>query len=296
MLAVAFSVLAAPELDVMGDMRALAETSSGSGSGSGMDPPPAPAPVDNPCFAAATTTACKLFSDISAAEAHRQCYTIKNTKSTGAALALMKTLTAGDVVLAADAAGVLSLDRVVVNQHKANVQASALIELHHSAGVLALTPDHVLLVEGVFAPARDAKPGSSLTLADGKAAVVERVAATHGDVINPVTAGGTIVADGVVAAAHPEWSFPLMKAFPLFFAASGAFPETTQAYYEAMLEPLIDTMGAQLQPVALGATSLVAPAIAADVAAVLGLAIFAGATPALAAMLVAATLLRKRKA
>ena len=53
-----------------------ADPGSGSGSGSGDDPVPA---GDNPCFAAETTMACKLTGDVSAAEAHRQCYTIHNT-------------------------------------------------------------------------------------------------------------------------------------------------------------------------------------------------------------------------
>merc|ERR1719253_334881 len=136
-----------------------ADPGSGSGSGSGSGDAPVVPAGDNPCFAAETTMACKLTGDVSAAEAHRQCYTIHNTKEKGAALALMKTLTAGDVVLAADAAGTLSLERVIVNQHKANTVASALLEVHHSAGVLSLTPDHVLLVDGAFVPARNAKLG-----------------------------------------------------------------------------------------------------------------------------------------
>jgi len=252
-----------------------------------------PAAGDAPCFAADTTTACKLLGDVSAAEAHRQCYT--SSEGADAELILMKTLVAGDVVLAADAAGALSLERVVINQHKANARASALLELYHSAGILALTPDHVLLVDGAFAPARDAKPGSSLTLADGKETVVERVAAAHGGIINPITTSGTIVAGGVVAATHPEWSAAFMMAgknpFPLLFAASGAFPETTQAYYEAVLEPLFDAMGGQVKPALLGA-----PAVAADAAAALGLALFAGAAPAAVVALAVATLLRSRKA
>lgn len=268
---------------------------SGSGSGSGMDPV-VPA-GDNPCFAAETTMACKLTGDVSAAEAHRQCYTIHNTKEKGAALALMKTLTAGDVVLAADAAGTLSLERVIVNQHKANTVASALLEVHHSAGVLSLTPDHVLLVDGAFVPARNAKPGSALTLANGEAATVERVTTARGDIINPLTTSGTIVAGGVVASSHPEWTFAWAgKAqFPLFYGLAAAFPATTQAYYDAVLEPLFDSSGAHLRSTALGASALVVPLGVADAAAALGLGLFAGATP-VALLVLGAAALRSRKA
>ena len=227
----------------------------------------------------------------------RQCY--DEAEGADAELVLMKTLAAGDVVLAADAAGALSFERVVVNQHKANPLASALLEVHHSAGVLSLTPDHVLLVDGAFAPARDAKPGSALALADGTAAVVERVATAHGAVVNPVTASGTIVADGVVAATHPEWSAGFMLAsgvpLPLFYAAAAAFPATTQAYYDAVLEPLLDALGAHVKPAALGASALVAPFVAADAAAALGLVAFAGAAP-VALLALGAAALRSRKA
>jgi len=251
-----------------------------------------------PCFAAETTTACKIVGDVAPAEARRQCY--DETKGTDAELVLMKNLAAGDVVLAADAAGALSLERVVVNQHKANPLASALLEVHHSAGVLSLTPDHVLVVDGAFVPARDAKPGSALTLADGSKAAVERVAAAHGAVVNPVTSSGTIVADGVVAATHPEWSAGFMMAsettpLPLFYAAAAAFPATTQAYYDAVLEPLLDALGAHVKPAALGASALVAPFVAADAAAALGLVAFAGAAP-VALLALGAAALRSRKA
>jgi len=253
--------------------------------------------TSEPCFAAETTTACKLAGDVTAAEARRQCY--DDTKGADAELVLMKDLAAGDVVLATDASGALSLERVIVNQHKANPLASALLELHHSAGVLALTPDHVLLVNGAFGPARDATPGSTLKLADGTKVVVARVTKAHGTVINPLTTSGTIVAGGVVASSHPEWTFAWAgKApFPLFYGLAAAFPTTSQAYYDAVLEPLFDALGANLRPMALGASALVAPLALADAAAALGLGLFAGAAPAaLATLALGVVTLRARKA
>ena len=83
--------------------------------------------------------------------------------------------------------------------------------------------------------------------------------------------------------------------FPLFYAAAAALPATTQAYYDAVLEPLFDALGAHIKPAALGASALVAPFVAADAAAALGLAAFAGAAP-VALLVLGAAALRSRKA
>ena len=220
---------------------------------------PNAAAADSPCFAAATTTACKiLLLAATAEEAYSQCYQ-DTLLSDSASLVPMAALSAGDTVLAADAEGTLSLERIVVNQHKGNTRASSFIELHHSAGILTLTLDHVLVIDGSFAPSRDAMPGSTLTLAGGTLASVMHVANTFGTITNPVTASGTILAAGltgepVVAATHPEWSAAFMMSqkapLPLFYALSTTFPATAQAYYEAVLEPLFDVLGHHFQPVA----------------------------------------------
>jgi hypothetical protein len=69
-----------------------------------------------------------------------------------------------------------------------------------------------------------------------------------GRIINPVTARGTIVAADrgapVVASTHPEWAAEFMLAnpapmpYPLFHLASYVLPEKTQAFYDALLDPL----------------------------------------------------------
>jgi len=249
-------------------------------------PPPATPPVinagDPPCFAA-TTTACKiLLRTATVEEAYSQCY--QDAPGDSAALVRMPALSAGDIVLTADTEGTLLFERVVVNQHKGNMRSSQLIELQHSSGVLTLTPDHILIVDGKFAPARDATPGSSLRLAGGNPAIVNRVTNLYGTIINPVTASGTILAAGltgepVVAATHPEWSaaftMETKAPFPLFYTLSAVFPVKTQAYYEAILEPLFDALGQYLQPAALASSALVLPLYTADAAAALGLAVFA---------------------
>ena len=245
---------------------------------------PETATTESPCFAAATTTACKiLLPAATAKEAYSRCYQ-DTLLSDLASLVPMVALSAGDTVLAADAEGTLSLERIVVNQHKGNTRTSSFIELHHSAGILTLTPDHVLVIDGSFAPSRDAMPGSTLTLAGGTLATVKHLANTFGAITNPVTASGTILAAGltgepVVAATHPEWSAAFMMSrqapLPLFYALSATFPATTQAYYEAVLEPLFDALGHHLQPAALTASTLILPLYAADAAAALGFIAFA---------------------
>ena len=62
--------------------------------------------------------------------------------------------------------------------------------------------------------ASEATVGSHLMTADGESAAVTRVVASVAEVINPVTATGTILAsdDGapVLAASHPIWIAPLL--------------------------------------------------------------------------------------
>jgi len=161
----------------------------------------------------------------------------------------MASLSAGDVVLGASAENHgLSLERVVINQHKNSKSINKLILLEHANGSLMLTPDHVLLIDGVFSPAYTAMPGSMLSLAGGSLASVKRVAYSWGTIINPVTASGTILAtahgEPIVALTHPEWSAGFMMKNPgyplLFHIIAYEFPEITQSYYENVLEPLFD--------------------------------------------------------
>ena len=113
-------------------------------------------------------------------------------------------------------------------------------KIEHTGGELELTPDHVLEVDGAFVAARNVVPGSKL---DGAEAL--RVTATAAEIINPLTASGKILTQGgVVASTYPEWIADYMLTSSLvplpFSLANGLsylFPETTQAYYDAMLEP-----------------------------------------------------------
>ena len=59
-------------------------------------------------------------------------------------------MSAGDLVLASPA----SVTRVLLNQHVPSKSTSHFVTLHFGGGKLALTPDHVLAVDGAMAPAR----------------------------------------------------------------------------------------------------------------------------------------------
>jgi len=204
---------------------------------------------DASCFDSATTQSCRQTSGgaLMADEAYSHCFGHVSGE-TKASLTLMTELSAGDIVLTRTMEG-LSLERIVINQHKTGKDFSPMLEIFHARGSLKLTPDHVLLVDGQLTPAHSATPGSFLTLGNGEPTLVTRlVALSRARVINPITTAGTILASAngepVVATTHPEWIAAFMLAhpapmpFPLFHLLAYAFPEKTQAYYDAVIEPL----------------------------------------------------------
>jgi len=195
---------------------------------------------DAPCFGREQTTACRIVdASVSAVAAYSHCFGASPAE--GVERVHMSTLVSGDTVLS----GAASTTRVVVNQHTPQPAVSAhLLTLRHAAGYLALTPDHMVLVDGAFAPARTVTPGSTLS-----GEVVERVSHGFGAVINPITADGKILAAGlagqpVVAATANEWAANALLSpyarFSLAFSLSAAFPQTTQQYYDDYLEPIFN--------------------------------------------------------
>lgn len=209
--------------------------------------------VENPCFDRATAHACRiLVPDATAPAAYEDCF---GAGSGGAAeKVLMAELRSGDRVLSSMA----EIARVIVNQHKEVVLSARMVRISHSGGSLALTPDHVLRVDGVLAAARDVKPGSNL---DG--AKVESATLTTGAIINPVTTSGYILAAGpkgtpVVASSHPEWIAPFMLSATgllvsersLCSSLARLFPESAQAFYDAHLEAFLAGRQASLNTIA----------------------------------------------
>jgi len=206
----------------------------------------------------------------------------------------MAMLKAGDVVM--DGAG--STTRVIVNQHRAVSLKSSLLELEHANGKISLTGDHVLEVDGNFVPARLALPGSKLGASE-----VSRVTTASGEVVNPLTTSGKILTqDGVLATTYPEWVAEYMLSsylVPLPLSLSNLisylFPETTQAYYDALIEPLVTKAHPKHLKTALPAVLYPVAFLLGDVALSAGFAAFALASP-VAALAGIATILAAAKA
>ena len=234
------------------------------------------------CFASHSSMACRALSITDAHAAFDGCFGPK--ASSVSALVPMTDLSAGDIVVSLDLkTGAPTLDRVVVNQHKAVTHWSPLITIETDSGAtLTVTPDHVIALDGRFVAASKAAPGASLSGASLSintlsTANITRVVERSGGVINPVTLSGTIlVADSsgrrgaapLLASTHPEWSASLFLDAPAFpFVAtrllSYAAPATMQAYYDAAevaispLVPALQTSAASVHPVAvaLGVTA-----------------------------------------
>lgn len=156
---------------------------------------------------------------------------------------LMSALEAGELVKD----GPSTVARVIVVQHaNTDDRASNLLTLEHSGGTLEVTADHVIMIDGSFAPARAATPGSSLSSVLGEHTVL-RISSASGAIINPLTTSGKILTQGgILASTYPEWIAEYMlssRVFPLPLSFSNALsyllPKTAQAYYDAVVEPVV---------------------------------------------------------
>ena len=238
-----------------------------------------------PCFARSTTV-CRLVDPAaSASAAFGACFGGESEEQQqqdssggggggGAPLAHaervpMSALAAGDVVLASPHA----TTRVLVNQHRAEEAAATvapMVRIRHTHGTLTLTPDHVLLVDGAFQPARLVARGSRLEPASS---VVTSVTATSDAIVNPLTTSGTILAAGpegapVVASCFPEWIADLALGSTLYplphsltAVASYLFPRAVQTYHDALLEPFFAATATRLEGVRAAVPAQVALAI-----------------------------------
>ena len=173
-------------------------------------PSPAPTPSDGgspSCFAKLMTTACLL----SSACAPFECKQV-----------LMADLAVGDLVLTA-AAGVLAATTVIAVQHKAVDTIAEMLTFDMADGTsVSMTPDHAIFADGQLVAAAEAKVGSTLTNTEGDSVAVERITKSEGAIINAVTASGTILADGVLAASNPLWVASLTVDAPIARAVVNA--------------------------------------------------------------------------
>ena len=155
---------------------------------------------------------------------------------------------------------------------------------------------------------RSATVGSVLS----NGVTITAITAHSGGIINPIVAGGTILASDkaggapVLAATADEWTANvLLSAYPKFspsFALAALFPATVQAYYDDALEPFFNAAVPTLRTLKVAAPApLVGLAlIAGDAALVAGLGAYAlglngAATLAAAALAVAAARRAARK-
>jgi hypothetical protein len=148
----------------------------------------------------------------------------------------------GDRVLVARADGGLGYEDVYLNTHKDHAAAAPYVELTLASGrVLTLSPRHFIPVAGgpeqawaehVAKGADEVRAGDLVwSQAEDGRMVLDRVAAAETKVAvgayNPLTLGGTIVVDGVVASAHSDW-----------FLDGVVSADTEAKVYQAVLAPV----------------------------------------------------------
>jgi len=179
-------------------------------------------------------------------------------------------LRAGDYVLTSlptvgsTSSAELVITQVLVNLHAATPVTAEVLTLHTVGGsAISLTPTHAIEIDGVLRPASDARQGSTLTDAHGKSVRVAHITSRAPvGVVNPLTASGTLLASDagapVLASTHAIWAtdpaLMLARAAaavgprPLALSASLAqrWPDATQAYADAWLEPMLEGAAALL--------------------------------------------------
>ena len=166
------------------------------------------------CFDKAATTACLVKQpSLDESIAYSQCY--GGARQLDAERVLLASLVPGDRVLTATITGSLYYTRVVSVQHLCRTATADMLTLRTADGSsITATPDHALFVNGVLAAAAEATVGSLLAGARGASVAVTSVVAKRREVVNAVTASGTLLASDVgapvLASSHPMWIAPLM--------------------------------------------------------------------------------------
>ena len=123
----------------------------------------------------------------------------------------MADLAVGDLVLGREGA-----TAVVAVQHRAVDSIAEMLTFHTSDGSsVSMTADHAVFVNSQLVAAADAAVGSLLTTSKGEATAIKRITKGEGAIINVVTASGTIVAGGILAASNPMWIASLTVDAPL---------------------------------------------------------------------------------
>jgi len=163
---------------------------------------------------------------------------------------------------------------------------SQVLNIQHEGGLLSLTPDHMLLVDGKLRAARTVTNGASLS-----GYKVHAVTSTRSGIINPITTSGLILAAStsgqpILAATGNEWLADVMLSsypqYTLSYTLASAFPATVQRFYDAVLEPVFNALVPILTPLKASAPQPViyAALVSADLALAAASCIFAITTSA----------------
>lgn len=264
-------------------------------------------PAD-PCFGRDSSFACLLRDGAARGnDAYDACF--GERRSEVADRVLMRELVAGDSVLTM-VAGAPVTTRVLLAEHRTELRSANVLTLHHEGGVLTLTPDHVIMVDGAFAPARTVRAGSMVTGAHGGQMRVSRVDAAQEGIINPITTAGTILAadargEPLLASTYGEWiaDWLLGAVWPLPLSCASAlsflFPASVQSYHDLWIEPLFlreaSALKATKRNVPLAVVAMIVATL--DVALAAGFVVFCcAAAPKLVAFVALATLAPRMRA
>jgi len=127
----------------------------------------------------------------------------------------MSDLAVGDLVLGRWGATAIVVVQLIA-QHKAVDTISEMLTFHTAAGTSSMTPDHAVFADGELVAAAQVKVGSLLSTGAFK-----HITKSEGAIINAVTADGTIVADGILAASNPMWITSFTVDAPISHHARG---------------------------------------------------------------------------
>jgi len=177
---------------------------------------------------------------------------------------------------------------------------SQVLNIQHEGGLLSLTPDHMLLVDGKLRAARTVTNGASLS-----GYKVHAVTSTRSGIINPITTSGLILAAStsgqpILAATGNEWLADVMLSgyakYSLSFNLAALFPGTVQAYYDAWLEAGFNAAVPTLAALKAAAPApvVVAGVVAGDMLLAFGLLAFCTSSFKVLATLAAVAVLSKR--
>jgi len=110
----------------------------------------------------------------------------------------MEDVSVGKYVVAVDEEELIA-DRVWANLHMADDTTHNLLEIQHEFGSLSLTPDHMLIADGILTAARHVQSGQLLRTSEDMSkkfvdSKVLKVSQKIGRIVNPITHSGFIVA------------------------------------------------------------------------------------------------------